>query len=152
MTQPHEVANAWNRKQFRTPAIRRTGLPVSAYGPTVVWPHGGWSGCYSGYCAALRYGHPSNCTDPNQQPINHRLLERSVSRPIRSKSNGQADPDGGVDRETISRAYTVRCLSVHGLLHLAEPAGVVVWPRHLLMVITPNMRFNADGRKCPPAG
>jgi len=146
MLQPHEVANAWNRKQFRTPAIRRTGLPVSVYGPTVVRPHGGWSGGYSGYCAALRYGNPSNCTDPNLQPTNPRLKERSASRPIRSNSNGQADSDGGVDRETISRACATGCFCNHGLLHLAAIAGAVFWPRPLFMDAISNMAFNPDAR------
>lgn len=41
------IRTVLSRKQFRTPATRCTGLPVSAYGQAVVWPHGGWSGGYS---------------------------------------------------------------------------------------------------------
>lgn len=129
MLQPHEVEKIWNRKQFRTPAIRRTGLPVSACGPTVVWPHGGWSGGYSGYCAALRYGHPSNCTDTNQQPTKHRLLERSASRPIWSNPNGQADPEGGAYVCPTCCHRASRCRN-HKAPHLAVTAGADVWPRH----------------------
>jgi len=134
MLLPHEVARAWNRKQFRMPAIRRTGLPVSAYGPVVVWPHGEWSGDCSGYCAAQRNGHPSNYTDPNRQPINHRLTERSDSRPIWSNPNGQAGSEGRAYVCTTGRFSASGCCN-HQALHLAAPAGAEVWPRHPFIFI-----------------
>jgi hypothetical protein len=130
MPQPHEVTEAWHRKQFRTPAIRRTGLPVSAYGPAVAWPCGGWSGSSLGNCATLRYGHPLNCTDPNLRPTNPRLKERSDSRSIWSTPNGSADSEseGLVCTTCCHRAP--RCRN-HQALHLAAIAGADVWPRRL---------------------
>jgi hypothetical protein len=130
MLQPHEVARAWNRKQFRTPAIRRTGMPVSAYGPAVVWPHGGWSGGYSGYCAALRYGHPFNCIDPNLQPTNTRLKERSDSRPFGVKPSGHTVTEGEA-LVCTARCHRASSCCSRQALHLAVPAGAEVWPRHL---------------------
>lgn len=134
MLQPHEVARAWNRKHFRTPAIRRTGLPVSAYGPAVGCAPGGWSGCTSGFCAALRYEHPLCNSDPNLQPTNPRLKERSDSRPFWRNPNGQAGSEGGAYVCTTCCSSAPRCRD-HQALHLAAPAGAEVWPRHPFIFI-----------------
>jgi hypothetical protein len=130
MTQPHEIARAWNRKQFRTPAIRRTGLPVSAYGLAVGCAPGGWSGNASGYCAAQRYGHQEQITDPNLQPDKPRLKERSDSRPQWRNPNGQTVSEGEALVCTTCCHSAPRCRTRQAL-HLAATAGVEVWPRHL---------------------